>query len=410
MEKYIKTSLFALAFAFLFLGNHGSALARGAILGVEVSPDLNRVIVKKKGRLGPYNAFVIGSPNRLVIDFRSARLGRTPRRMRIGRPALREIRLGIRGSGARVVLDFGSAQTPGHNIDVRHDEVVISLAREPRASRNLDPEPPTRPSGGSSFSQRAPVAQVTPENERSSLFETKADRKPLSERLSSTMRRISRGSAREKELSALEHDGRDTKPKPQPERVELLNRSPNFRVTQAGAYDGAVFVELSGKKNPQRLYRLVLEFDPSVPSVGNISIADARGKIASFVASRAKGERRAAPKEHLDGQPEPVESEVGHVEETDEAPAPPVEKRTFGWGRKERNRGGNVAAQSNDAIKGDLRRTIRNPVRRDNPTSGGSSASSRENGYEPRIFKPGANPYSLDNLKVTTKGPGASDG
>lgn len=406
MSSSIKYALILLALLFISIGPIDLALSRGVILGVDVSRDLNSVTIKKRGDLGRYNAFVINAPNRLVIDFRSARLGRIHRRIRVERPPLEEIRFGIRGSGARVVLDFGSSQTPTYNIISSGNEVKISLNRVdvPRESMLRTP---SRSRSSGSFSQRIPISGQASVETGSSLFKKEEKKAPLRQRLNST-RSVRDSSLLNKRIEKPSAIRSTIKPKPQPERVELTNRNTDFKVTEAGATERSFYLELANRKNPQKFYRIAFEFDPSKPSIGPIQLINSQGAISRFLASRINPADVSQPATvNLKKNPKPVESEVGHIEETDEAPEPPVEKRQYGWGKTEQT-------DSSEKVKPGPGRPVSainikpsNPkaVYPDTP-SAGASAPQRDK-YAPMAFKKGKNPHSIDSVRVVTKEPGA---
>jgi hypothetical protein len=183
----------------------------------------------------------------------------------------------------------------------------------------------------------------------------------------------------------------------------LINQASDFRVTQAGAYDGAIFVEVASKKNPESVFRLAFEFNPTGPSVGAISVSDSKGNVSSFTASIASGKNNT-PRVKIEEKPEAVESEVGHVEETDEAPPPPVQKRTFGWGKNAPSAGEN---SPEGLFHSDLKASTLNDTK-NRPYGSDHINAGPDESYRPKAFKPGSDPYSLGGLSVTTKAPGTT--
>ncbi len=393
--------LFALLF--ISIGPIDSALARGVILGVNVSPDLNSVSIKKRGDLGRYNAFVIGSPNRLVIDFRSARLGRIKRRLRVAKPPLQEIRFGVRGSGARVVLDVGSSQTPTYNISLSGSEITIALNRNNNSRESLTPRPSRSVSNGS-FSQRIPISGQASVETESSLFNKESTKAPLRQRLTSTVS-VKRPSLLNKKDPKPHTIKSRIKPKPQPERVSLANRNTDFKVTEAGATERSLFLELANKKNPQEFYRIAFEFDPSKPSIGPIQVINSQGAISRFLASRVKPAVDRQPTVNLKKSPKPVESEVGHIEETDESPEPPVEKRKYGWGAKEPRKSSHRLKQSPERPVSSLNIRRSKPGSSSSDNTRGNVSSKERDKYTPMAFQKGKNPHSIDSIRIVTKGP-----
>jgi hypothetical protein len=98
------------------LWNATVCVAAGNISEVVVGPEGKSVIIKTDAPLGRHRDFVIGGPNRLVIDFEDSGLGKTPRRIPVEAGRIREIRLGYQGSNARLVVDFGEASVPKYTI------------------------------------------------------------------------------------------------------------------------------------------------------------------------------------------------------------------------------------------------------------------------------------------------------
>ncbi len=106
-----------------------SAYKFGDITGVRLSPDLKHIVIECDGPVGDYEAFVIGQPYRLVIDFEGTGLGRFKRVMKVARKPIDEIRTGSSGSKSRVVVDFGSIPVPPYKIHRENNRVLVVLGR-----------------------------------------------------------------------------------------------------------------------------------------------------------------------------------------------------------------------------------------------------------------------------------------
>lgn len=106
------------------------AASSGAIVGVTADPEATGVRIDCEGDVGKHLARVIGQPNRLVVDFSGgSRVGKVPRRIKVGRGALNEIRVGRYKGRARVVLDFQDNPVPAFKIRRDDDHVSIRFGK-----------------------------------------------------------------------------------------------------------------------------------------------------------------------------------------------------------------------------------------------------------------------------------------
>lgn len=105
------------------------AAPSGEITGTEVDAKQNRILIPYKGTLGAHRAHVIGSPNRLVIDFRDTLLGPgAPPKINGGAAGIHEIRLGNFKGQSRVVVDFQNSTVPSYKISRNKDRVEVRFA------------------------------------------------------------------------------------------------------------------------------------------------------------------------------------------------------------------------------------------------------------------------------------------
>jgi hypothetical protein len=126
----------------LFLLVHaipGAARTDGKITDVKLSPDGGRVIIESTGLINDPTVFVADHlPPRLVLDFERTSLGDMPRTKKIKGKPIRQIRVGNRESGARVVLDFGRYMVPEHRVTRIGDCFIVFLG-ESEPIPGLDP-------------------------------------------------------------------------------------------------------------------------------------------------------------------------------------------------------------------------------------------------------------------------------
>ncbi len=138
----------------------------GRIVGVRIAPDLANVEVQVDGQVGRHLTQTLERPNRLVIDFESAALGKLPGRIKIGRECVDEIRLGQHESRARLVIDFGENPVPRFNVLRQNQLIMVNLGKEQPAAVpagiNSAGDPagrPSRPQISSSSSKPAEKAK-----------------------------------------------------------------------------------------------------------------------------------------------------------------------------------------------------------------------------------------------------------
>ncbi len=102
------------------------AAPQGEITGAEVDAKENRILIPYKGTVGAHHARVIGTPNRLVIDFDDTRMeGSVPPKIAGGGEPIHEIRLGHFKERARVVVDFGNGAVPPYRISQEKSRVEV---------------------------------------------------------------------------------------------------------------------------------------------------------------------------------------------------------------------------------------------------------------------------------------------
>jgi type IV pilus secretin PilQ/predicted competence protein len=105
------------------------AAAPGKITGVSLDAGSKQIVISSKGAVGKHTARVIGRPNRLVIDFNGATLGKIPRRIKGGSHQIHEIRVGHYKSRARVVVDFLGKPVPGFQVRRDSGRIVVALGK-----------------------------------------------------------------------------------------------------------------------------------------------------------------------------------------------------------------------------------------------------------------------------------------
>jgi hypothetical protein len=150
-------TLFIPALASCLLLATDIARAAGSITDVDMTPDGKSVVIKSDAPLGRHRDFVIGGPNRLVVDFDESGLGKVPRRIPLELGNVREIRLGYQGSNARLVVDFGESSVPKYNI--RNEGFAVKVILDSKGTLPLPTA--TKPS------QTKPRAVSDPQTARS---------------------------------------------------------------------------------------------------------------------------------------------------------------------------------------------------------------------------------------------------
>lgn len=198
----------------------GAAAESGRIAAVRIAPDLANLELALDGQIGRHLTHVLNSPNRLVIDFESAVLGKLPARIKVGRGSVNEIRLGQHDSRARLVIDFGQNRVPRFNVLRQKHSVMIDL-------RN----------GQTMGTQYAANSTATP------AVRTVRPTMPSSGAMP--------GEKKESRVS----------------------------VTQAGVTDDGVVMELADRKEPKKAYRLNIDLDKNTLEVNRASLSDAAGNL-----------------------------------------------------------------------------------------------------------------------------------
>lgn len=238
------------------LGWTGDAVT---LLGVQVSPD-GQIILKSDGTVSKHNAFIMQSPNRLVMDFEDTRIGKMPAHFKIDRDPIREIRLGHKDARTRVVVDFGSHTVPPFKVH-RQDKAVI-VAFEP-GSVGVQGKPPFPTQTMPLRMQAGPQAL----NGRPDF------RKPATA----------------------------SQPTALPARQSTLS---DLVVKTSGTKDDLVFVELADRRDPTRTYRLVVDVDKSGSKVRNVTLSDAQGNLRRFdTGARSLSENSSTSKVTLNAGP-----------------------------------------------------------------------------------------------------------
>jgi len=216
----------------LLLANHGFGEATGFLTDVKIAQNQKRVIIKHEGEIGKHAAFVIERPYRLVIDFSSTSLGKTPRKINVNGSEIREIRLGQTPSRARLVLDFGSNPVPAFRIQ-RMDGAVLVLLGSVTAPRIT----------------QSPAASTDGEHRPSSVGPGKSVHEIVSPLV----------------------------------------------VKRAGVKDDLVYVELEDKNKQGKTYRLVVDCNPRKLVVRHASLSDETGKLKRFDMAESSAAKEGAP-------------------------------------------------------------------------------------------------------------------
>jgi len=207
------------------------AASSGNISGVLVSPDSRHITIKSDGPLGRHTDFVIGNPNRLVIDFGESGLLKAPRRIRVSTDLVKEIRLGYFGSGARLVIDFGAHAVPPYRILDESTHVVVVLDGKGPS------EVPGSPKG------RTPRVL--------------AKRSP-------------------------------TPAAPAAHETAVTKKKPSIAIKSANVTDDLVVLELADGKDSKRSCRLVLEVDVERLQVRRATVSDLKGVLKRCDVSEEK--------------------------------------------------------------------------------------------------------------------------
>ena len=121
------TYLFALIAALIFCADVRATRAEnaGVITSIEVPQAEPRLVIKTKGAPGKVVASALRNPNRLVLDFQTASLGKARRSIAKGLTGIEEVRAAKFKAGTRVVADFHEKPIPKYTIQSHKDGVVV---------------------------------------------------------------------------------------------------------------------------------------------------------------------------------------------------------------------------------------------------------------------------------------------
>ncbi|MEJ2716275.1 MAG: AMIN domain-containing protein [Deltaproteobacteria bacterium] len=215
------------------------ALPQGNIVGIKVSQDAKHIVIRHEGVADRYSAFAIGSPNRLVIDFKETRLLNVPHKIQVGRKSIKEIRLGYSGSRSRVVVDFGGSPVPPYRLHPESRRLVIVLGKPLQAVR----APSVR------SRKPAPVSTQPP--------------KPL-------------------KAPAKAPSGKHNKPE--------------LSIQSADVKDGLIVLELAKGTHPKRTCRLVLEVDMDRMKVRKATINGGKRNLRSEAPTNSRTNDTLSPR------------------------------------------------------------------------------------------------------------------
>jgi hypothetical protein len=221
--KWIRNFAVPLGLILLLLSNNANGAATGFLTDVKIAQDQKRIVIKHEGDLGKHAAFVIERPHRLVVDFSSTALGKTPRKINVNGREIREIRLGQTPSRARLVVDFGSNPVPAFRIQRMDGALLVML--------------------GSSIAPRSAQGP---------------------------------GASAERERTASSFG----KSKSVPESAK--SQASPLAVKRAGIEDDLVYVELVDKNKPGKTYRLVVDCSLRKLAVRHASLSDEAGMLRRF--------------------------------------------------------------------------------------------------------------------------------
>jgi len=209
---------------------HAVAMTAGGVAGVEVSRDARHIRIRCDGPVATPRAFVIGNPNRLVIDFKETGLRDVPRRIRVDKYPVQEIRLGYSNARARVVVDFGETPVPAHRLHNEGNDLLLVLGKP----------------------QTVPVGSVRKRNR------------------GNVWRKSTRSKSRPKARRSVE------------------KQKSNLSIRSAVVKDDLIVLEVSDRKRPERRCRLVLELDMNRLQVSRATFSDDKGQLRSCNLSEGK--------------------------------------------------------------------------------------------------------------------------
>lgn len=124
-----------------------AASASGEITEINVTPDCKRISVKADGEIGRHSLTALANPNRLVLDIEGNGVSKDPTISGTIAAGV-EVRAVRRGSGARVVMNFGNRPVPEHRIRTVGNYLLLFLegwGKAAGASNWSPPEPAAFP-------------------------------------------------------------------------------------------------------------------------------------------------------------------------------------------------------------------------------------------------------------------------
>ncbi len=187
------------AFIGLLLGSISwcsEAGASGEITEINVTPDSKRISVRADGQIGRHAVFALENPNRLVLDIEDTGVSRETTISGTIASGL-EIRTARKGSGSRVVMNFGNRPVPEHRIRTVGNYLLLFM------------EGWGVPAGASS---RTPAYK-----ERS--------------------------------------------PEPQPRQEPVLSSSPDLQIKSAEVTNGLIVLKVANRAYPERIFKIELGVD-----------------------------------------------------------------------------------------------------------------------------------------------------
>jgi hypothetical protein len=99
----------------------------GALESVKLSDDNSHITISYSGDIGPYSAFAMSNPNRIVVDLEKLGLGKVRPKIALDRDEIREIRAGASNDKTRVVVDFGDNPLPKFAVLRQDKSLVVRL-------------------------------------------------------------------------------------------------------------------------------------------------------------------------------------------------------------------------------------------------------------------------------------------
>jgi hypothetical protein len=102
------------------------ARASGEITEINVTPDCKRISVRADDQIGRHAVFALEKPNRLVLDIEDTTVSRESAISGTIAAGL-EIRAARKGSGARVVMNFGNRPVPEHRVRTVGNYLLLFL-------------------------------------------------------------------------------------------------------------------------------------------------------------------------------------------------------------------------------------------------------------------------------------------